>query len=122
MVNSRAKGAQGEREFAHFISDLLGIQARRGQQFSGSPESPDVVTEIEGVHHEVKRVQNLNLANAYAQSKRDAGAGEIPVVDHRKDRGEWMLTLAWKDVPKFVALLAPYCKVAWDLKPDRKIG
>ena len=110
MVNSRAKGKKGELEFAHFISELLGVNARRGQQFAGSPDSPDVITDIKGIHHEVKRVQNLNLAKAYAQSQRDSGEGEIPVVDHRRDRGEWMLTLLWKDVPKLVAILAPYIK------------
>ena len=108
MVNSRAKGARGELEFAHFISDLFGVTARRGQQFAGGPDSPDIITEIQGIHHEVKRVENLNLAKAYAQSQRDAGDGEIPVVDHRRNGQQWMLTIAWKDVPTLVSILHPY--------------
>ena len=55
-INGRQKGAQGEREFATVLKDL-GIEARRGQQFSGGKDSPDVVADLTGVHFEVKRVQ-----------------------------------------------------------------
>ncbi len=41
-VNSRQKGARGERQWRDELR-AHGFQARRGQQFSGPPESPDVV-------------------------------------------------------------------------------
>lgn len=35
MVNSREKGARAERELAGKLRELLGVEARRGQQFCG---------------------------------------------------------------------------------------
>ena len=43
-MNSRAKGARGERLWRDELR-AQGFTARRGQQFSGSPDSPDVVCE-----------------------------------------------------------------------------
>ena len=57
-INSRAKGARGEREFAAFMREH-GYEAHRGQQFAGSADSPDVVHSIPGIHIEVKRVEAL---------------------------------------------------------------
>ncbi len=91
-MNSRQKGKVGEREFAALLREQ-GFDARRGQQFSGSPESPDVVSDaLAWLHVEVKRVQNLNLTDACAQAKRDAG-GKPWIVAHRKNRGPWFITL-----------------------------
>lgn len=90
MVNSRNKGKSGELELAHELERLWGVSARRGQQFSGSPESPDVVTGLPGLHIECKRTETLRLYDALAQCKRDAGPDEIPVVCHRRNRGRWI--------------------------------
>ena len=91
-MNSRTKGKVGEREFAALLREH-GFDARRGQQFSGSPESPDVVSDaLAWLHIEVKRVQNLNLADACAQAERDAG-GKPWIVAHRRNRQPWMITL-----------------------------
>lgn len=71
--NSRQKGASGERELARELARVLGCRARRGQQYSGSPDSPDVVTDIPGIHIECKRTETLRLYDALAQARRDAG-------------------------------------------------
>ena len=68
MVNSRNKGKAGELELAHELTRILGCEARRGQQFSGSPDSPDVMTNLPGLHIECKRVERFNLYDALAQS------------------------------------------------------
>lgn len=94
-MNSRAKGAQGERELARKLRDY-GYEARRGQQFSGANGDPDVVG-LEGIHIECKRVERLNLEDAMAQSRRDARDGEIPVVMHRKNHCEWLVTMTLED-------------------------
>jgi len=107
MVNSRTKGKVGEREAARLISETFGVGARRGQQFSGSNESPDVVTDIEGVHFEIKRVEKLNLYEAVEQAVRDAG-GDTPVVLHRRDRKEWLLTIRWADIKDLVRKINKY--------------
>lgn len=90
-INSRAKGAQGERELSKLLREY-GISARRGAQFSGSPDSPDVVTNLDNIHIEVKRVQALNIHNAMAQAERDAG-DKLPVVCHRKNNTDWLITI-----------------------------
>ena len=89
-MNSRAKGARGEREWAAYLRER-GFSARRGCQFSGSPDSPDVV-DSSPLHWEVKRVERLNLHDACDQAKRDA-AGKPWAVAHRRNRGEWLVTV-----------------------------
>ncbi len=96
MTNSRAKGARGEREWAS-VCKAEGYEARRGQQFSGSPDSPDVVCEdLANFHFEVKRVQRLNLQDAVDQAIRDAGEA-MPVVAHRRNHCEWLVTMRAED-------------------------
>lgn len=104
MTNSRQKGARGEREWAAYLRDLGFADARRGQQFSGSPDSPDVAGGIPGTHPEVKRVERLNLHDAMKQAVRDAGHA-IPYVAHRRNRGEWLVTLRADDLQLFAAAL-----------------
>jgi Holliday junction resolvase len=91
-MNSRNKGKVGEREFAALLRDN-GFDARRGQQFAGSPESPDVVCPaLDWLHIEVKRVEQLNLAEACAQASKDSG-GKPWIVAHRRNRGPWFVTV-----------------------------
>jgi len=97
-INSRTKGAVGEREIAEFLRER-GYEARRGQQFSGGSDSPDVVHNIEGVHLEVKRTEAGNLYKWLAQAKRDA-KGKVPVVVHRRNKQEWVAILPLDDFLK----------------------
>jgi hypothetical protein len=90
MVNSRAKGCRGEREFAGLCRDQ-GYSVRRGQQFSGL-DGEDCVG-LPGVHIEVKRVQALNIEKAMSQSRRDAKKEQIPIVAHRKNDCKWLITM-----------------------------
>ena len=69
-INSRAKGKDGELEFAEYLR-LAGFEARRGQQFHGGGDSPDVVTSIPGVHFEVKRVEAGNPYKWLLQAELD---------------------------------------------------
>lgn len=99
-INSNRKGKAGEREAAAAISAVLGVEARRGQQFSGGEDSPDVVTGIPGVHFEVKRTNRLRIREAIAQAAADAGSDQIPVVLHRWDRGPWLVVVPLADLPE----------------------
>lgn len=94
-MNSRQKGAAGERELARKLREE-GYDCRRGQQFSGANGDADVVG-LPGIHIECKRVERLNLEDAMAQSRRDAREGEIPVVMHRKTRSPWLVTTTLED-------------------------
>lgn len=99
-ARERNKGARGERELAAWLRER-GYNARRGQQFSGSPESPDVVCPDVPFHFECKRTERLSLYPAMAQAIGDAGY-KIPVVAHRRNHGEWLAVLRLDDLLKIL--------------------
>lgn len=94
-INSRQKGASGERELSHKLQEY-GYDTRRGQQFCGANGDADVVG-LPNIHIECKRVEHLNLYDAMAQSVSDAREGEVPTVFHRKNRKEWLVTMRMDD-------------------------
>src|ERR1700691_5038342 len=100
-INSRQKGKVGELEIDEFLGEHGFPRARRGQQFSGLGDSPDVVG-VPGVHVEVKRVEKGTLYDWMAQAKRDAKAGNIPVVMHRRSRQDWVAILPLDEFLKMV--------------------
>ena len=104
-INSNRKGKAGEREAAAAISAVLGVAARRGQQFSGGEDSPDIVVDIPGVHFEVKRTNRLQIRKAVAQAAADAGSDNIPVVLHRWDRGPWLVVVPLEDLPELARMI-----------------
>lgn len=102
-MNSRNKGAVGERELAAKLREY-GYNCRRGQQYSGANGDADVVG-LPGVHIECKRVEKLNLYDAMAQAVRDAKDGETPAVFHRKNNKDWLVTLRMDDFMKMYRTL-----------------
>lgn len=102
MVNSKQKGKVGEREVVHFLKDR-GIYAERGQQFKGSPDSPDVICPyLQDYHIEVKRTEKLSVYKALGQAGDDAGEDQVPVVFHRRSREDWIVIL---DADEFLKLV-----------------
>ena len=106
-MNSREKGKRGERQWRDELR-ANGYAARRGQQFSGSPDSPDVVCDsLPWIHFEVKAVERLNIEDAMEQARRDArrvgksedrnpkseGAEKVPIVAHRRSFRPWLVTM-----------------------------
>lgn len=100
-MNSRNKGAVGERELSCILREY-GYNCRRGQQYCGANGDADVVG-LPGVHIECKRVERLNLSEAMKQAVRDAGDVEVPAVFHRKNREEWLVTMRLDDWIKMYA-------------------
>lgn len=97
-MNSREKGKRGERRWRDVLRAAGFEKARRGVQFSGSPDSPDVACpELPGIHFEVKAVEALNIWRAMAQSIADAGAQKIPIVAHTRNRSGWLVTMRAED-------------------------
>jgi hypothetical protein len=95
-MNSCEKGKRGERAWRDELV-ANGYDARRGRQFSGTPDSPDVVCpQLSAFHFEVKSVERLNVNEAMAQAVEDAG-DKIPVVAHKRNRGEWLVTMRASD-------------------------
>lgn len=95
-MNSREKGAKGERELAKILREVYGYEARRGQQYSGANGDADVVG-LPGIHIEVKRVERLDIYGAMEQARGDAKRTEFPAVFHRKNGRGWLVTMELDD-------------------------
>lgn len=111
-MNSREKGKRGERQWRDELR-AHGFAARRGQQFAGGAESPDVVCEeLAWIHFEVKAVERLNIEDAMEQARRYCGAWNlgggtaphpgplpsaererVPVVAHKRNHRRWLVTM-----------------------------
>ena len=103
-MRSRSKGKRGEMEAAAEISRLFHVAARRGRQYQGGDDSPDVVTGIPGIHFEVKRVESLRLYPAVEQAAAEAGGG-LPVVLHRPNGKPWVAIVRLEDLPQVAVQL-----------------
>lgn len=89
---SRDKGKRFEREVAALIRDVWGIAARRGRQYAGHPDAPDVVAEIPGCYIEAKRRERENVS-AWMDEAESMAQGLIPMVVHRKSRKRMLVTV-----------------------------
>ena len=104
MTNSRRKGSRGELQAAGELRRLFRVAARRGRQYCGTDESPDVVADIEQVHFEVKRAESLRLYDALNQAIADAGEN-IPVILHKQNRKPWVAIVRLDDLPQLAVQL-----------------
>lgn len=93
-MNSKRKGKRGELELAKKLQEY-GFNTRRGQQYSGL--GGDDVVGLEGIHIECKRVERLNIYDAMKQACKDAEADELPAVFWRKNKEQWLVTMALCD-------------------------
>ena len=89
-INSKKKGAKGERELANQLKEY-GYDCRRGQQYNGL-DGEDVVG-LDYIHIECKRVERLNIDEAIEQAVRDTKDDKFPAVFHRKNRKDWLVTM-----------------------------
>lgn len=104
-IHSKNKGSGGEREVAEMIR-RAGFFARRGQQFAGSPDSPDVVHDLPVPFHlEVKRTERLNIYEAWEQACKDAGWDEIPCVVHRRSKKKWLCVFEFERLLMLVKMI-----------------
>ena len=96
-VNSKRKGAAGDRELAKKLNEN-GFETRRSDQYNGKADDgkADLVN-LPGIQIECKRVERLNVSEAMAQAVNDAKGGELPTVFHRKNREGWLVTMRLED-------------------------
>ena len=96
-VNSKRKGADGERELSKKLNEY-GFGTRRSVQYNGKADDgkADLVN-LPGIHIECKRVERLNVSEAMKQAIRDAKGEDIPTVFHRKNREPWLVTMRLDD-------------------------
>jgi Holliday junction resolvase len=97
-MNSRDKGKRGERMLAEELREAGYKDARRGVQYKGGADSPDVIG-IPNVHVECKFCEEAEIRKWMQQSIRDAG-DKIPTVMWKKSREEWLVIMRLKDFVK----------------------
>lgn len=96
-MNSNAKGKRIEREAATYLRKL-GFEARRGVQYQGGTDSPDVCCDqLANVHIEVKGDERVNLDTkdflaAYVQAVNDSDKQQAVALLWRNKRTKWRLT------------------------------
>lgn len=94
-VNSKQKGARFERLLASKFREY-GYEARRGQQYCGANGDADVVG-LPYIHIEAKHQERMSLYDWMNQAKRDARPGEYPVVFHKKNNVDILVTMTFTD-------------------------
>lgn len=95
-INSKQKGARFEREVAAWLREH-GYEARRAQQYCGAAGDSDVLSSLP-LHIECKHVEKLNVYQAMQQAIDDsAPTGQLPVVIHKRNRSEKLVTMRADD-------------------------
>jgi hypothetical protein len=103
-INSRRKGKDGELEAAAEWNKVVPkAMARRSQQHSGTESSSDLIAP--GTPHlwlEVKRTQVINVQAVMEKAAEQCGE-LTPVVLHRKNDSDWLVTVRLDDLQKVVS-------------------
>ena len=109
-VKSRQKGKRTELQLAHKLEEVMGWKARRTQQNNGAAGDSDVVIEeLPQVFLESKAVEKLNVQAAMDRAAEDAAAeGKIPVLAHKRNRKEWLMTIRLSDMPRLFQMVEIY--------------
>lgn len=105
---SRDKGKRGEREARDVMAWLTGRPWRRGvgQTRRGS-DVPDIEPESGdgSLWVEVKVSKRWPAIGKAMEQAREACGGKVPMVLSKKDYGEWLVTIAAKDLSVLLAEL-----------------
>jgi hypothetical protein len=94
MVNSRVKGAGGERELAKILGDRLGVPFERN--LSQCRAGGFDLIGLDQLAIEVKRCEKLSIPQWWEQTQRQA-TGKVPVLAYRQSRKPWaiIVPLGW---------------------------
>lgn len=102
-INSRAKGCRGERAFRDTLREAGYLKARRGAQYSGHVEAPDVLCEeLPEIHWEVKCTEAGNPYKWLDQAIRDSKRIKYPIVAHRRNGRAWIAVLEMRDLLEII--------------------
>ena len=98
---SRRKGIEYERLLVKRFREVMpGAEVRRGLQYRGGVEAPDVECPVFWI--EAKRGKKPNMRAALKQAAEGAPKGRIPVAIVRDDRAEATVTLSLDDFLELV--------------------
>ena len=111
MVNSKKKGAVGEREVAALLRSYGFEGAKRGVQHAGRDkfgnDFPDVVCpELEWLHIEVKRTERFSsVVKAFEQVEGDKQAHQKGVIFWRGNGHEWAISMKADEFLELIRLI-----------------
>lgn len=75
-----------------------GFEARRTAQYCGNTGDASDVVGLPHIHIEAKHQERMQLYEWMDQAKRDsAGTGNMPVVFHKKNNAEVLVTMRFDD-------------------------
>lgn len=100
---SREKGARFERWIANYLKERGYGNAQRSAQHCGNTGDAPDVRGLTGIWLEAKHQEKVQIRLWYEQAVRDStasGKGEIPVVVHKINRQEPLVTLSLDDFLK----------------------
>lgn len=95
---SRRKGVVGEREVAA-AWQAAGATVRG---LEGAGDHLVICADALTLHSEVKRAERLKIPEWWRQTAAEAPQGTVPVLHHRQNRGEWLVTLRLDDLAALV--------------------
>jgi Holliday junction resolvase len=99
-INSKEKGKRFERSLASKFKEY-GYEARRTAQYCGNTGDASDVVGLPGIHIEAKHQERMQLYDWMDQAKRDsAGTGNLPVVFHKKNNAEILVTMQFETFMK----------------------
>lgn len=107
MTNSRQKGKRMELEVVHLL-EKYGFNARRGQQFKGTEDSPDVIHDMTGMFIEVKAREQFSINDLYKtldQAQEEAAKGEDALLFYTKNRKPWLVVM---DAERFMEIMREF--------------
>ena len=100
-INSRAKGAAGEREFCKWLFDNLNVPMPTRNLEQVRSGGADVI-DIEPFYFEVKRCEKLSLYSWWLQVSRavrnSCDETKVPVVAFRQNRGDWHFLISAREI------------------------
>lgn len=98
MIDSREKGKKYERELAAQLRAAGYPGAHRTAQYAGNTGKAYDIEGVPGIAIEAKHREKMALYDWMAQAVRDSeGSGLLPVVMHRKNNAETLVTMRLTD-------------------------
>jgi Holliday junction resolvase len=98
MINSRQKGAAGEREVAAILREELELEIHRNWQQQAAEGGADL-SGVPGWAIEIKRGKNIRLNEAWKQAAIQAARVKSkPVLIYRFDRQDWFAMMDLYDL------------------------
>ncbi len=95
MINSRSKGAAGEREFCRWVKDTLELSYLPKRNLEQVREGGADVMDVPPFCFEVKRCQTLALRQWWIQVKKSVtDFNPVPIVAYRSNNQPWRFLIS----------------------------